>query len=110
MLYLGVHGPAAKIVNEHTSFRPFAEQVKQVSGNSPLFNYGKMREDLLYYLSSPVTDISSIPRLQQSNALLLIKKSQSQTWLQKFPEQKVLLEMETAFEPYQLIGRAANRR
>ena len=110
VLYLGVHGPAAKIVNEHTSFRPFAEQVKQVSGNSPLFNYGKMREDLLYYLSSPVTDISSIPRLQQSNALLLIKKSQSQTWLQKFPEQKVLLEMETAFEPYQLIGRAANRR
>ncbi|MFT4580230.1 MAG: hypothetical protein ACI9UO_003085, partial [Nitrospinales bacterium] len=42
---------------------------------------------------------------QQPNALLLIKKSQSQAWLQKHSDQKVLLEMNAAFEPYQLIGR-----
>ena len=101
LLYLGVHGPAARIVNEHTSFRPFAEELKQISENRPLFNYGKAREDLLYYLDSPITETYDVPR--QSNALLLIKKSQSQAWLQKHSDQKVLLEMNGAFEPYQLI-------
>jgi 4-amino-4-deoxy-L-arabinose transferase-like glycosyltransferase len=104
LLYLGVHGPAAKIVNEHTSFRPFAEELKQISENRPLFNYGKAREDLLYYLDSPITETYDDPTSQQPNALLLIKKSQSQAWLQKHSDQKVLLEMNAAFEPYQLIG------
>ena len=105
LLYLGVHGPAARIVSEQTSFRPFAEELKQISENRPLFNYGKVREDLLYYLDSPITEISGNPLSQQPNALLLIKKSQSQAWLQKYSDQKVLLEMNAAFEPYQLIGR-----
>jgi 4-amino-4-deoxy-L-arabinose transferase-like glycosyltransferase len=105
LVYLGVHGPAARIVSEHTSFRPFAEELKQISENRPLFNYGKVREDLLYYLDSPITEISGNPLSQQPNALLLIKKSQSQAWLQKYSDQKVLLEMNAAFEPYQLIGR-----
>ena len=96
-------GPAARIVNEHTSFRPFAEELKQISENRPLFNYGKVREDLLYYLDSPITETYEDP--QQPNALLLIKKSQSQAWLQKYSDQKVLLEMDAAFEPYQLIGK-----
>jgi 4-amino-4-deoxy-L-arabinose transferase-like glycosyltransferase len=103
LLYLGVHGPAAKIVNEHSSFRPFAEELKQIAQNRPLFNYGKAREDLLYYLDSPITETYDDPTSQQPNALLLIKKSQSQAWLQKHPNQKVLLEMNAAFEPYHLI-------
>ena len=105
LLYLGVHGPAARMVNEHTSFRPFAEKLKQISENRPLFNYGKVREDLLYYLDSPITEVSGNPLSQQPNAMLLIKKSQSQAWLKKYSDQKVLLEMNAAFEPYQLIGR-----
>lgn len=103
LLYLGIHGPAARIVNEHTSFRPFAEELKQISENRPLFNYGKVREDLLYYLDSPITETYDFP--QQPNALLLIKKSQSQALLQKHLDQKVLLETNGAFEPYQLIGK-----
>ena len=106
LLYLGVYGPAARIVNEHTSFRPFAEELKQISENRSLFNYGKVREDLLYYLDSPITEISGNPFSEQPNALLLIKKSLSQAWLKKYSDQKVLLEMNAAFEPYQLIGRA----
>ncbi len=104
LLYLGVHGPAARIVNEHTSFRPFAEKIKQISAKRPLFNYGKAREDLLYYLDLPITETYEDPH--QPNALLLIKKSQSEAWLQKHSSQKVLLEMNAAFEPYQLIGTA----
>ena len=106
LLYLGIYGPAARIVNEHTSFRPFAEELKQISENRSLFNYGKVREDLLYYLDSPITEISGNPFSGQPNALLLIKKSLSQAWLKKYSDQKVLLEMNAAFEPYQLIGRA----
>ena len=106
LLYLGVYGPAARIVNEHTSFRPFAEELKQISENRSLFNYGKVREDLFYYLDSPITEIYGNPFPEQPNALLLIKKSLSQAWLKKYSDQKVLLEMNAAFEPYQLIGRA----
>ena len=109
LLFLGIHGPAARIVNEHTSFRPFAEKIKQVAGNRPLFNYGKAREDLRYYLDLPVKEVfggSAFQKLsQQPDALLIIRKSHSQAWLKKFPEQKIIFEMDAAFKPYQLIGK-----
>ncbi len=102
LLYLAVNGPAARVVNEYSSFRPFAEKIKQVSGNRPLFNYGKAREDLLYYLDLPVKNAT-----QESpgpDALLIIKKEHSSTWLNN-PEYKIILEMNASFEPYQLIGK-----
>jgi 4-amino-4-deoxy-L-arabinose transferase-like glycosyltransferase len=102
LLYLAVHGPAARIVNEYSSFRPFAEKIKQVSENRPLFNHGKAREDLLYYLDLPVKNAT-----QESpgpDALLIIKKEHSSTWLNN-PEYKIILEMNASFEPYQLIGK-----
>ena len=109
LLFLGIHGPAARIVNEHTSFRPFAEKIKQVAGNRPLLNYGKAREDLRYYLDLPVKEVFSGSAFQElserHNAVLLIKKSQSQALLENFPEQKIILEMVAAFKPYQLIGK-----
>ncbi len=109
LLFLGIHGPAARIVNEHTSFRPFAEKIKQVAGNRPLLNYGKAREDLRYYLDLPVKEVFSGSAFQElserHNAVLLIKKSQSQALLENFPEQKIILEMDAAFKPYQLIGK-----
>ena len=109
LLFLGIHGPAARIVNEHTSFRPFAEKIKQIAGNRPLLNYGKAREDLRYYLDLPVKEVFSGSAFQElserHNAVLLIKKSQSQALLKNFPEQKIILEMDAAFKPYQLIGK-----
>ena len=102
LLYLAVHGPAARVVNEYSSFRPFAEKIKQVSENRPLFNHGKAREDLLYYLDLPVKNAT-----QESlgpDALLIIKKEHSSTWLNN-PEYKIILEMNASFEPYQLIGK-----
>jgi 4-amino-4-deoxy-L-arabinose transferase-like glycosyltransferase len=109
LLFLGIHGPAARIVNEHTSFRPFAKKIKQIAGNRPLLNYGKAREDLRYYLDLPVKEVFSGSAFQElserHNAVLLIKKSQSQALLENFPEQKIILEMDAAFKPYQLIGK-----
>jgi 4-amino-4-deoxy-L-arabinose transferase-like glycosyltransferase len=102
LLYLAVHGPAARIVNEYSSFRPFAEKIKQVSANRPLFNHGKAREDLLYYLDLPVKNVT-----QESlgpDALLIIKKEHSSIWLNN-PEYKIMLEMNASFESYQLIGK-----
>ena len=107
ILLLWAHGPAARMVNEHTSFRPFAEKVRQITGNRSLFNHGKAREDLIYYLDLPVKELYSEPAYQafseKTNAVLLIKKSHSQAWLEKFPEQKIIFEMNAAFEPYQLL-------
>ncbi len=107
LLLLWVHGPAARMVNEHTSFRPFAEKVKQVTGNRSLFNFGRVREDLLYYLGLPVKEISSgaefLKLSGEADTILLIKKSHSPAWLDEFPEQKIIFEMNAAFEPYQLI-------
>ncbi|MDE1043764.1 MAG: glycosyltransferase family 39 protein [Nitrospinaceae bacterium] len=102
LLYLAVHGPAARIVNEYSSFRPFAEKIKQVSENRPLFNHGKAREDLLYYLDLPLKNASQEPL--GPSALLIIKKEHSSTWLNN-PEFKIILEMNASFEPYQLIGK-----
>ena len=109
LLYLVVHGPAARIVNEYGSFRPFAEKIKKVAENRPLLNHGKAREDLRYYLDLPVKDLfggSAFQELtKQPAALLIIKKSHSTDFLKKFPEQKIIFEMNASFEPYQLIGK-----
>ncbi len=103
LLYLAVHGPTARIVNEYSSFRPFAEKIKEVSENRPLFNHGKAREDLLYYLDLPVKNATQKSLLP--DALLIIKKEHSSTWLNNNPEYKIILEMNASFEPYQLIGK-----
>ena len=112
ILYLAVHGPAARVVNEYNSFRPFAEEIKQVYENRPLFNYGKPREDLLYYLDLPVKNAALVP--PEPDALLILKKEHSLTWfkhkmisnwLEKIPDHKIFLEMNASFEPYQLIGK-----
>lgn len=103
LLYLAVHGPAARVVNEYSSFRPFAEKIKQVSVNRPLFNHGKAREDLLYYLDLPVINTSR--ESPGPDALLIIKKEHSSTWLKNKPEYKIILEMNASFVPYQLIGK-----
>jgi 4-amino-4-deoxy-L-arabinose transferase-like glycosyltransferase len=103
LLYLAVHGPAARVVNEYSSFRPFAEKIKEVSENRPLFNHGKAREDLLYYLDSPVKNETQEPL--EPDALLIIKKEHSSTWLNNNPEHKIILEMNASFVPYQLIGK-----
>ena len=102
LLYLVVHGPVSRVVNEYNSFRPFAEEIKQVYENRPLFNYGKPREDLLYYLDLPVKNI--IKESSEPGFLLIIKKEHSSRWL-KNPEYKIFLEMNASFEPYQLIGK-----
>jgi 4-amino-4-deoxy-L-arabinose transferase-like glycosyltransferase len=103
LLYLAIHGPAARIVNEYSSFRPFAEKIKQVSENRPLFNHGKAREDLLYYLDLPVKNTTR--ESPGPDALLIIKKEHSSTWLKNYPEYKIILEMNASFVPYQLIGK-----
>ena len=104
LLYLAVHGPAARVVNEYNSFRPFAESIKQVSENRPLFNYGKPREDLLYYLDLPVKNATQEP--PGPDALLIIKKEHSSAWLNNNPEHKIILEMNASFNPYQLVGKS----
>jgi hypothetical protein len=103
LLYLAVHGPAARIVNEYSSFRPFAEKIKQVSQNRPLFNHGKAREDLLYYLDLQVKNVTQ--NSLESDALLIIKKEHSSTWLNNNPDYKIILEMNASYEAYQLIGK-----
>ena len=105
LLYLGINGPVARIVNKYSSFRSFAEEIKQVSGNRHLYNYHWVREDLLYYLDVPVEEVFSVYRLKKPEALLIVKKSHGPEWLETLPEQKIIFEMTSAFEPYLLIGK-----
>ena len=72
VLYLLIHGPVARMVNEYTSLRPFAEKVKQVSSNRPVYEFGEIREDLYYYMGGKLQKIYMDPYelLQQPNALL----------------------------------------
>jgi len=109
LIFLMVHGPAARIVNEHSSFRPFAEKVKKVSKNRPLLNYGKAREDLRYYLDLPIKDVFGGSAFQelisQPETMMIIKKSHSKAWLEKSSDLKIIVEMDLSFEPYQLVGK-----
>ena len=109
LIFLMVHGPAARIVSEHSSFRPFAEKVKKVSKNRPLLNYGKAREDLRYYLDLPVKDVFGGSAFQelisQPETMMIIKKSHSKAWLEKSSDLKIIVEMDLSFEPYQLVGK-----
>ncbi len=103
LLYLTIHGPVARVVNEYSSFRPFAEEIRKLYNNRPLFSRSKAREDLLYYLDLPVTNLAQ--EVTGPDALLIIKKEHGSDWLKNFPRQKVILEMNASFEPYQLIGK-----
>ena len=103
LLYLTVHGPAARVVNEYSSFRPFSEEIKKLSNGRPLFSRIKAREDLLYYLDLPVTDVNN--EAPGPDALIIMKKEHSSNWLKHYPDQKIILEMNASFDPYQLIGK-----
>lgn len=105
VLYFSVHGPAARIVNEHTSMRPFAEKIQQVSNNRPVYKYGKIREDLFYYMDGQIKEVyeDTTELLQRPNALLLIRKTHEPGWLHEFTGRKIILETDAAFETYFLL-------
>ena len=101
-----VHGPIAKAVNHFSSLKPFAEQVKKI--HSPLAHYGEAREDLLYYLGRPVLETHGEEGvrhvIEHSEAVLLVKGSQSGPLLERFPRLRVILETKELFLYYRLLG------
>ena len=102
VLYLIAHGPVARMVNEHTSMRPIAEKIKQVAQNRPVYKYGEIREDLVYYMDGKIKKIYSDPTelFQESNPLLLIRKTYEPLWFKGFQGNKKVLEMDAAFETF----------
>ena len=40
---------------------------------------------------------------QQPKALLLVRKTHEHGWLEEFPEEKIILEVDAAFETYRLL-------
>ena len=105
ILYLMLHGPVARMVNEYTSMRPFAEKVKQVSINRPVYEFGEIREDLYYYMDGKLQKIYMDPSelLQQPNALLIVRESYKPDWFDDLPGGKTILKMDAAFETYLLL-------
>jgi 4-amino-4-deoxy-L-arabinose transferase-like glycosyltransferase len=112
IMLLLVHGPIAKIVNEYTSLRPLAETIKKVSKNRPVYKYGKIREDLFYYMDRQLKEVyeDTTELFQSPDALLLIKKTYEPIWLKDFPGGKIILEMDADFETYQLFEKAKTTR
>ncbi|MEC8957640.1 MAG: hypothetical protein VX495_04570, partial [Nitrospinota bacterium] len=110
LMLLLVHGPVAKIVNEYTSLRPFAETVKKVSNSRPVYKYGEIREDLFYYMDRRLNEVYEDTKhlFQNPDALLLIRKTHEPIWLKDFPDGKIILEMDADFETYQLFEKAKN--
>ena len=105
VLYLIAHGPVARMVNEYTSLRPFAEKVKQVSSNRPVYEFGEIREDLYYYLDGKLQKIYMDPTelFQQPNALLIVRETYKPDWFDDLPGGKTILKMDAAFETYLLL-------
>ena len=105
VLYLIVHGPISRIVNEHSSMRPFAEKIKLLATNRPIYKYGKIREDLFYYLDGQIKEVyeDTTELFQQPEALLIVRKTHEPVWLQDFPREKIILETNAGFETYMLI-------
>ncbi len=103
-----VHGPGAKVVNEYTTLKPFAQKVRKTVGSRPLAHYGDPRENLLYYLDRPVRIVHGdrAPRMLRRwpDTGFLVKSTQSRELLQKIPSLKLLLETEQTFKGYQLWG------
>ena len=112
LILLLVHGPAARIVNEYTSLRPFAEKIKKVSKSRPVYKYGKIREDLFYYMDRQLKEVYEDPTefFQRPGALLLIRKTHEPSWLKDFPDGKIILEMDADFETYTLFEKAKIKR
>ena len=104
LLLLLTHGPAARIVNEHTSLRPFAEKIKKVSNSRPVYKFGEIREDLFYYMDGQLKEVyeDTTELFKQPDALLLVRKTYEPIWLKDFPNVKLILEMNAGFETYQL--------
>ena len=105
VLYLFAHGPGARMINEHSSIRPFAEKIKQVAGNRPVYKFGEIREDLVYYMNRRIKKVygDTTELFQQPNALLLIRKTYEPDWLEEYPGKKKILEMDAGFETYMLF-------
>ena len=112
LMLLLVHGPVARTVNEYTSLRPFAETVKKVSNSRPVYKYGKIREDLFYYMDRQLKEVYEDTKelFQSPDALLLIRKTHEPIWLKDFPGGKIILEMDVDFETYQLFEKAKTTR
>ncbi|MBT5469760.1 MAG: phospholipid carrier-dependent glycosyltransferase [Nitrospina sp.] len=110
VLFFLVHGPAARIVNEYSSLRPFAEKIKQVANNRPVYKYGKIREDLFYYMDGKIQEVhqDTTELFQQPEALLLIRKTHEPSWLKDFPGGKNIIEMDAGFETYMLLEKTNN--
>ena len=87
------------------SLRPFAEKVKQVSINRPVYEFGEIREDLYYYMDGKLQKIYMDPSelLQQPNALLIVRESYKPDWFDDLPGGKTILKMDAAFETYLLL-------
>lgn len=111
LLFLA-HGPIAGMVNEHTSMRPFAEKIKQVSRDRPVYKYGKIREDLFYYMGGEINEVyeETTELFQEPEALLLIRKTHEPLWLKEFPGGKIILETSAAFETYFLLEKTEPTR
>jgi len=111
LLLLLTHGPVARIVNEHTSLRPFAEKIKKVSNNRPIYKYGKIREDLFYYMNGELNEVygDTTEIFNRPDALLLIRKTHEPAWLKDFPNGKIILEIDADFETYQLYEKEGYR-
>ena len=105
VLYLIIHGPVSRIVNEHSSIRPFAEKIKLLATNRPVYKYGKIREDLFYYLDGKIKEVyeDTTELFQQPEALLLVRKTYEPVWFHDFPREKIILETNAGFETYLLI-------
>ncbi len=104
VLFFLVHGPAARIVNEQTSLRPFAEKLKQIAGDRPVFKFGEIREDLFYYMDMKIKKVylDTAEFSKAPKALLLIRKTYEPNWLKDFPEKKIILTTDVGFETYYL--------
>ena len=104
LLLFFAHGPAARIVNEHTSLKPFAKKLKIVSNTRPIYKFGEIREDLFYYMDGQLYEVyaDTAELFKQPDALLLIRKTYEPIWLKDFQNGKIILEMDADFETYQL--------
>ncbi len=103
------HGPGGRALNLYLSLKPFGEQAAAMIGNSPVYHYGTIDEDLLYYVDKPVEELHGgdalRPVLENPKALLLVPKAQSEAILERHPALRVRLETgEGVLMPHRLIG------
>ncbi len=108
-----VHGPGARMVNAHSSYKAFAEQAAARVGQKPVHFFGLPAEDLFFYFNrpdNPVREGSMDDAIQaflkDRQSYLLVRKPEADWMMAHHAGLAVVLENPEAFEPFHLIRHA----